>query len=141
MDARDGGTVVAVTLFGERTALQLQAFRASVERPWDIVRGQLRDAVLASGGTATEWAGAVGSEVRAEQPVRKRDGSADVMAVRFIGSDGPGWLLRGLVCGEGAQPGGVEEWPYEVFRDTVVNAGFSQGSPSDMLAVRWPPAR
>lgn len=140
MYARDGVTVVAVTLLGERTALQLQAFRATAGRPWDVVRGQLRDAVIASGGTAAEWAGAVGGELRAEQPVRKQDGSLGVMTVRFIGSDGPGWLLRGTISGDGAGPGSAEDWPYDVFRDTVVNAGFSQNLASNsMVALRWPP--
>ncbi|UWE08220.1 DUF3710 domain-containing protein [Actinacidiphila bryophytorum] len=134
------GPVVAITLFGETSALQLQAYRARPERPWDVVRGQLCRSVTAYGGSAAECAGPAGLEVRALQPVVS-EGSPQTMNVRFVGCDGPGWLLRGTVSGQGAEPESFGSWPYEVFRETVVNAEFAHVATTDFIPLRWPPER
>jgi hypothetical protein len=134
--ARAGGPPVAITLFGQGSALQLQAYRAVPGRSWDAVRAQLRRSVVSSGGTAQEWAGAAGFELRARQPVADDRGVVDV---RFAGCDGPGWLLRAMITGRGAEPGSIENWAYDVFGDTVVNAGFATDTGVDFVPLRWPP--
>lgn len=37
-----------------------------------------------------------------------------VMQVRFLGQDGPGWLLRGVVTGAGAAPESTDQWAYRL---------------------------
>ncbi|MDJ0344345.1 DUF3710 domain-containing protein [Streptomyces sp. H10-C2] len=125
---RRGDEVEAVGIVSGRTALQLQAFRAAEGRPWNRIRGELLAKLIAGRGEAKEWAGPAGVEIRSNQPVTKSDGSRGVMAVRFLGCDGPGWLLRGVVTGEGAAPDSTDQWAFETFMNTIVDPTCPGGS-------------
>lgn len=125
MEAGDGGAPVAVTVVHGSTALQLQAFRSSAGRNWSSVHSELGDSIKASGGEAKEWRGPAGIELRVDLPVAKPSGR---MQVRMLGCDGPGWLLRGIVSGDGAAPDSRDMWAYNLFSDTVVSpAGCTCG--------------
>ncbi|MEC4020975.1 DUF3710 domain-containing protein [Streptomyces sp. H27-D2] len=140
--AADGsGDLLGVTAVSGSTAIKLQAFHAVEGCSWETVRGELLATVHANGGTAAEWAGAAGVELRAGVPVRTPDHSRKVMQVRFLGCDGPGWLLRGDISGTGAAPDSTDLWAYEMFSGTVVAPpqDFQSGSTDDTaITLRWP---
>lgn len=123
-DKRGNDRVLAVTVVHGRTALQLQAYHRTPGRSWDTVRADLLAKLSKDGASVREWAGPAGVELRAEVPVVRRDGSHTTMHSRFLGFDGPGWLLRGVVTGAGAAPDSTDDWPYEFFRNTVVVPEF-----------------
>ncbi|MFI7497868.1 DUF3710 domain-containing protein [Streptomyces sp. NPDC049687] len=133
----DGG-VLAVTVVHGRTALQLQAYHRTPGRSWDTVRADLLAKLSRDGASVREWAGPAGVELRAEVPVVRRDGSHATMHSRFLGFDGPGWLLRGVVTGAGAAPDSTDDWPYEFFGNTVVVpefAGPADSGPAERNAI------
>lgn len=134
MEAGGGGAPVAVTVVHGSTALQLQAFRSSASRNWGAVRGELGDSIKASGGQAQEWAGPAGVELRVDLPVAKPSGR---MKVRMLGCDGPGWLLRGIISGDGAAPESQDMWAYSLFLDTVVCPTGSDGG-GGVICLRSP---
>ncbi|MFF3663258.1 DUF3710 domain-containing protein [Streptomyces olivochromogenes] len=101
------GAVVAVTAVRGRTANQLQAFHVSAGRSWDSVRLELLARVRRNGGTAEEFIGRSGPGVQARVPVVTSEGASKVQDVRFVGLDGPGWLLRGAAGSRGGLARGV----------------------------------
>ncbi|MEU6846003.1 DUF3710 domain-containing protein [Streptomyces sp. NPDC046716] len=133
------GAVVAVTTVRGRTAIQLQAFRLSAGRSWGSVRLELLARIQRDGGAAEEVVGPSGPGIQARVPVVTPESEQKVMDVRFVGRDGPGWLLRGTVSGTGAAPGSAEAWPYAVFDETVVKSTALVAPDSLAMELRWPP--
>ncbi|MFD9723634.1 DUF3710 domain-containing protein [Streptomyces sp. NPDC059072] len=75
-------------------------------------------------GEAEQRSGRVGVEVRAEAPVVSDTRGRDSMTVRFLGCDGPGWLLRGVISGEATQSASRDDWAYAYFERVVVVPSF-----------------
>lgn len=133
-----GREVIGVTVVsGRRTAIQLQAFRASADRPWAQVRSELMEKLSTADAGPVEHAAGAGYEIRAQPPVRRPDGQVSSMSVRFLGCDGPGWMLRGVVTGQGAAPNSREQWPYEVFNRTIVDVGLAGPGESAPVLLHW----
>ncbi|MEU8773495.1 DUF3710 domain-containing protein [Streptomyces sp. NPDC048606] len=115
----------AVLLRDTTAGLQLQAFRTSGEPEWERVCARLEADVRARGGEAERWSGRTGVELRAVIPVARNARGHDSRTVRFIGCDGPGWLLRGVVSGDVALPGSRDDWAYACFENVVVVPSFT----------------
>jgi hypothetical protein len=62
-----------------------------------------------------------------------------MFAARFVGVDGPRWLLRALITGPAASGGPAASVLEEAFRDMVVVRGEHPVPPRDLLELRLPP--
>ncbi|MFG2296296.1 DUF3710 domain-containing protein [Streptomyces sp. NPDC048603] len=123
---RSGAEYGEVVLFRDTTAsLQLQAFRTLGNPQWEQVRLRLEADVRARGGEVEQRSGQAGVELRAVVPVVRESHGRDSMTVRFIGCDGPGWLLRGVVNGEVARLESRDDWAYSCFESVVVVPSFA----------------
>jgi hypothetical protein len=92
------GVVQQVVLVHGQNALQLGVFAAPrSEGIWDEVRAEIRQSLFNDGAAAEEVDGDYGTELRAR--VRTPDGLTDL---RFVGIDGPRWMVRGVYQGEAA---------------------------------------
>ncbi|MFY1684411.1 DUF3710 domain-containing protein [Micromonospora sp. WMMD730] len=92
------GVVQQVVLVHGDNALQLGVFAAPrSEGIWDEVRDEIRQSLIADGATAQEARGEYGVELHAR--VRTPDGPTDL---RFVGIDGPRWMVRGVYQGAAA---------------------------------------
>ncbi|MEU7570656.1 DUF3710 domain-containing protein [Micromonospora sp. NPDC049240] len=92
------GVIQQVVLVHGQNALQLGVFAAPrSEGIWDEVRDEIRTSLLNDGAAAQEVEGERGTELRAQ--VRTPDGVTDL---RFIGIDGPRWMVRGVFQGQAA---------------------------------------
>lgn len=136
----DGERVVWVTVRGGQSELRVHAFAAPKSGGlWAEVRQEIVAELGAAGVETRENAGPFGTELFGHVPVEPTDASAGLVPVRFIGVDGPRWLLRGLLIGAaatGEEPAG----PYEdVLRDVVVVRGDHPVPPRDLLELRLPP--
>jgi Protein of unknown function (DUF3710) len=90
----DGGVEQIVLVHGN-SALQLGVFAAPrSEGIWDEVRAEIRQAMASDGVKPREITGPYGTELTAR--VSTPDGPADV---RFVGVDGPRWMVRALFQG------------------------------------------
>ncbi|MEV7511597.1 DUF3710 domain-containing protein [Streptomyces sp. NPDC091201] len=115
-----------VVLLRDTTAsLQLQAFRTLGEPEWERVRVRLEQDVRSRGGEVEQWSGRAGVELRATIPVVNDVRGRDSATVRFVGCDGPGWLLRGVINGEVALPESRDDWAYSCFERVVVDPSFA----------------
>ncbi|MEV4478564.1 DUF3710 domain-containing protein [Micromonospora coxensis] len=92
------GVIQQVVLVHGDNALQLGVFAAPrSEGIWDEVREEIRQSLFADGAAAQEVQGEYGPELHAR--VRTPDGLTDL---RFVGVDGPRWMVRGVYQGAAA---------------------------------------
>ena len=92
------GIIQQVVLVHGDSALQLGVIAAPRgEGIWDEVRGEIRKSLFDDGVAAEEEPGVYGTELRAR--VRTPDGLTDL---RFVGVDGPRWMVRGVYQGPAA---------------------------------------
>ncbi|MBO3736061.1 DUF3710 domain-containing protein [Actinoplanes flavus] len=98
VQANPDGSVEQVVLVDGESALQLGVFAAPrTEGIWVEVREEIAQAMAADGVTPREVQGRYGVELLAR--VNTPDGPADV---RFVGVDGPRWMVRALFQGAAA---------------------------------------
>lgn len=92
------GVIQQVVLVHGQNALQLGVFAAPrSEGIWDEVREEIRQSLFSDGAAAQEVEGEYGPELHAR--VRTPDGLTDL---RFVGIDGPRWMVRGVYQGAAA---------------------------------------
>ena len=98
VQANPDGSVDQIVLVDEQSALQLGAFAAPrTEGIWDEVRAEIAESMSADGVVPREVEGPYGVELTAR--VNTPEGPADV---RFVGVDGPRWMVRALFQGPAA---------------------------------------
>jgi len=87
-----------VVLVHGQNALQLGVFAAPRSAGiWDEVREEIRQSLSNDGAAAEEVTGVYGVELRAQVPTQ--DGRTNL---RFVGIDGPRWMVRGVYQGMAA---------------------------------------
>jgi hypothetical protein len=138
--ATDGQHFIWVTVKSGGSELRVHAFAAPrSDGLWEDVRQEIV-AELASAGSATqETGGPFGPEIFAHVPVEPGAPGTGTRPVRFIGVDGPRWLLRGLIIGPAADGQEPAEPLEEILSDIVVVRGDHPMPPRDMLELRLPP--
>jgi len=98
VQANPDGIVEQIVLVDGDSALQLGVFAAPrSEGIWDEVRAEIASAMASDGVAAREVTGPYGIELTAR--VNTPEGPADV---RFVGVDGPRWMVRALYQGAAA---------------------------------------
>jgi hypothetical protein len=98
VQADPDGSVHQVVLVHGDSALQIGVFAAPrSEGIWAEVRDEIRTSMQADGVTPREVDGEYGVELRAR--VNSPQGPADI---RFVGVDGPRWMVRALFQGAAA---------------------------------------
>jgi hypothetical protein len=98
VQADPSGVIQQVFLVHGDSALQLSAYAAPrSESIWDEARAEIRTSLSNEGVTAEEAEGEYGPELRAR--IRAPEGLTDL---RFVGVDGPRWLVRAVYQGPAA---------------------------------------
>jgi len=128
------GVISQVVLVYGDSALQLGVFAAPRnEGIWDEVRAEIRKSLFDEGVAAEDQPGDYGTELRAR--VRAPEGLTDL---RFVGVDGPRWMVRGVYQGPAASD------PYAALplvmcmRGLVVNRGIEAKPVREPLMLRLP---
>lgn len=132
--------VVAITVVLGEGGIQLQPFAAPRSGDfWPEVRGELTKSITSSGGLTDEAEGPFGAELRANVPATNETGEQGMQQVRFVGVEGPRWLLRGVMLGIAAADERGAEVFEEIFRGCIVIRGTQPMAPGDMLPLTLPP--
>ncbi|MFF8817872.1 DUF3710 domain-containing protein [Leucobacter sp. NPDC015123] len=130
--------VVAVSLEYADSLLQVQAFSApKTSGMWNQIRRDLTSQLTAQGAKVTEEEGALGAELVTATPVPADQGGGTREA-RFIGVDGPRWVLRGILMGKAAVDTEARASVVELFREIVVVRGDLPMPPGDLLPLKVP---
>lgn len=131
--------VVAITISIGDAAVQLQPFAAPRSGDfWQEVRAELKKGITTSGGTVDEGRGTLGSHISATVPTLTPEGENVMQSVRFVGVDGPRWLLRGVLLGKAATSDREAELFEDIMRGCVVVRGQQPMAPGDLLPLRVP---
>jgi hypothetical protein len=129
----DGGVEVIVLVHGD-SALQLGVFAAPrTEGIWDEVRDEIAAAMVTDGVKPRELYGPYGIELTAR--VATPEGPADV---RFVGVDGPRWMVRALYQGPAAADAAYAGVLAEVLGGLVVVRDEEARPPREPLPLRLP---
>jgi len=138
--ATDGQRFIWVTVKSGNSELRVHAFAAPRSGGlWQDVRQEIAEELATAGTTAEETEGPFGTEVFAHVPIEPGNAAAGTRPVRFVGIDGPRWLLRGLIIGAAATGAEAPEPFEELLSDIVVVRGDHPMPPRDMLELRLPP--
>lgn len=98
MQATETGAIQQLVLVNGNNSLQLGAFAAPrTDGLWDEWRAEIRKSLFEDGVAADEVDGRWGTELRAR--IRTQEGFNDL---RFIGIDGPRWMVYGALQGPAA---------------------------------------
>jgi hypothetical protein len=134
VQAGDDGAVQQVVLIHGDNALQLGVFAAPrTEGIWNEVRGEIKSSLFADGVAAEEVSGEYGTELRAR--VRTPEGLNDL---RFVGIDGPRWMIRGIYQGKAAVDPTLAAPLVDCLRGVVVERGKEAMPAKEALPLRLP---
>jgi hypothetical protein len=134
VQANPEGGVEQVVLVDGESALQLGVFAAPrTEGIWNEVRDEIAEAMVADGVAAREVQGAYGTELIAR--VNTPEGPADL---RFVGVDGPRWMVRALFQGRAAADPSSEGALGEVLTGLVVVRDEEARPVREALPLRLP---
>ncbi|MBN0046818.1 DUF3710 domain-containing protein [Streptomyces actuosus] len=130
------GFASALTAHLEGAFPQLQVFSAPKDGRWDRARGALMAKIASRGGEVREITGQLGTEIRGAVPGGESGG--EPVAVRFVGCAGPGWMLRGVMTGPGADSGLTQEHMRRAFLRPVADIRDATPLPTGLIRSRWP---
>lgn len=135
----DNQQIVAITVVLGEAAVQLQPFAAPRSGGfWSEVREELGRGITESGGEVEEAEGNFGMELRANVPAVNEQGEEGFQPVRFVGVEGPRWLLRGVMLGAAAMDARAAEVFEDIFRGCIVTRGSQPMAPGEMLPLTMP---
>jgi len=134
VQANPDGVVQQVVLVSGPNALQLSVFAAPrSEGIWEDVRTEIRKSLFNDGVAAEEGDGEYGIELRAR--VRTAEGLTDI---RFVGVDGPRWMVRGVYQGPAALDPSQAGPLADCLRELVVDRGQEAKPVREPLPLRLP---
>ncbi|MDQ7906513.1 DUF3710 domain-containing protein [Phytohabitans sp. ZYX-F-186] len=134
VQANPDGVVQQVVLVHGENALQLGVFAAPrSEGIWDEVRAEIRKSLFDDGVAAEEIDGEYGVELRAR--VRTPEGLTDL---RFVGIDGPRWMVRGVYQGGAAVDPAGSGPLVDCLHGLVVDRGQEAKPVREPLPLRLP---
>ncbi|MDR2567233.1 MAG: DUF3710 domain-containing protein [Bifidobacteriaceae bacterium] len=139
--AKATGRPVSLTVAKDGSQMELQAYAAPKTLGiWEEVLDQLEGSAAKQGGKASRAEGRFGPELIAEIPTATAQGRTGKQVVRFMGVDGPRWLLRGAITGKAARDRAAGEDLEELFAGVVVVRGTDARPPREALPLRLPGA-
>jgi hypothetical protein len=131
--------IVAVTLEVAGQRLQLQAFAApKSEGLWLDAVSAMESSIAKQGGKVERLAGALGPELKAEVVIPAGGGRR---SVRYVGVDGPRWMLRGAMLGDKIFLDSHYQQLIGLFRSVVVDRGDTPLPPNELLPLSIPQER
>jgi hypothetical protein len=135
----DTRRLVALTLQTEHSMLQISLFSAPKNNPvWQEVLEVLTSSLESQNAQVETVIGAFGSELLVAMEVPDVDESTVLQRIRFIGVDGPRWLLRGSITGE-ALTNVTEQAEIErIFRSIIVDRGAEALPPRELVPLTMP---
>ena len=135
VQAGPDGAIQQIILVHGDSALQLAVFAAPrTEAVWDEARGDIKSSLFNDGVAVEEEPGEFGPELRAR--VRTPDGMNDL---RFVGIDGPRWMIRAIYQGPAAVDPATAAGPLaECLRNVIVDRGREAMPALEALPLRLP---
>lgn len=134
IQADDQGWVSQLVLAHDGSSMQVCAFAVDPGHAiWTEVRGEIRAGLFEDGEAAQEVPGEFGTDLLTQ--ALAEEGS---VSLRFIGVDGPGWMVRGLIQGVAATDPQLAEPFLASLRTLTVVRGGDRLAERTRLPLRLP---
>lgn len=132
--------VFAVSAVHENSTLQIQAFAAPRSGgQWDEIRQEMFDQNKnAKGAKVTTEGGEFGDELLIRIPAELPDGRKGERIARFLGIDGPRWMVRAMIMGKAAVQQEHAAILYDILKNTVIDRGDRPLPARQMLELTPP---
>lgn len=128
----------AITFVRSEGAVQIQVFAARKSGGgWDEARSDISRSLTNDGGLVDEKEGRFGTELYGTAYFTDEDGDQIEQRMRFVGVDGPRWMIRGVLLGAGAVPEDAAPLE-EVFCSLVIVRGDAAVPPGTPLEITLP---
>lgn len=136
----DQSMIVAAGVTTARGRLQMRALAAPKSGGlWADERGGVAEAIATAGGQAWEAQGPFGTEIHAREQPEPGSGTTGPQPARYIGVDGPRWMLSAKISGPAAADPELARPLEEVLAGVVVVRGDHPVPPRDVLEIQLPP--
>jgi hypothetical protein len=136
LEATPDGHVGRVLLEHEGSRLRLSVHAAPrTEGIWEEVREELRLDLASKGAKVVEVQGDYGPQLAARQPAQ-----GGFVEARYIGVNGPRWLVMAVVVGPAAADPDRDAVFRSVLHDLVVDRGSEARPVKELVPLRLPPA-
>ncbi len=134
------GRVLFITLDCNGSKLKLSAVAAPKnDGIWTEVRAAIATRIQEEGGSSEESVGALGVHLDAKLPLVDEQGRpSGYRLARYVGFDGPRWMLRGEISGAALGDIRSEAEIVELFRSVVVVRGNEPLPPNEPLSLNVP---
>lgn len=131
------GKVFGIVYTKDNAALQLQVFAAPRSRGlWKEVLGDMRTSIANQGGSSKDAEGPYGPELQSMVPVPQLQAQ---QPHRFVGIDGPRWLLRATFYGlAGVNRDISDQMISDIVEKIVVVRGQTPHPPRELLDLAMP---
>lgn len=134
----DTNQPAAITIIRGEGAVQVRAFAAPKSGgSWDEARTEIRSSISGDGGIVDEVVGVFGAELHTTAYVPDEQGKPVAQRMRFVGIDGPRWMVQAVMLGAGSVPEQAGELE-EVLRSLVVVRGDAPMPPGSPLQLTLP---
>lgn len=132
--------VFAVSAVHENSTLQIQAFAAPRSGgQWDDIRQEMFEQnKSAQGAKVTLEDGEFGQELLIRIPAELPDGRKGERIARFLGIDGPRWMIRAMIMGKAALKKEDASILYDILKNTVIDRGERPLPARQMLELTPP---
>ncbi len=131
---------VLASVTSDSGKLQMRALAApKTTGLWDDERAEVAEAIGKLGGQTWEAEGPFGTELRAREPAQPGSGDSGMHTARYLGVDGPRWLLCARITGPAAEDPLIARPLEDIFGDVVVVRGDHPAPPRDQLEIQLPP--
>lgn len=132
--------VFAVSAVHENSTLQVQAFAAPRSGgQWNEIRQEMYDQnKRAKGSKVSLEQGSFGDELLIRIPADLPDGRKGERIARFIGIDGPRWMIRAMIMGRAALRQDEATFLYDILKNTIIDRG-DQPLPARQMLELTPP--
>jgi hypothetical protein len=135
----DSRRLVALTLQTEASMLQVSLFSAPKNNTvWQEVLEVLTSSLESQNAQVESIVGAFGSELLVTMDVPNSDVGTVSERIRFIGVDGPRWLLRGSITGEAVTNLTEQAEIERIFRSVIVDRGSEALPPRELVPLTMP---
>lgn len=136
----DTRRLVALTLQTQGSMLQISLFSAPKNSPvWHEVLEVLVSSLESQGANVEPVIGSFGRELMVSMQIPSEDGNSVQQQIRFIGVDGPRWLLRGSITGEALSNLSEQAEVERIFRSIIVDRGAEALPPRELVPLTMPP--
>ncbi len=136
----DTRRLVALTLQTEGSMLQVSLFSAPKNNDvWQEVLEVLTSSLESQNAQVESVVGSFGRELLVAMQVPTEDGGSALQQIRFIGVDGPRWLLRGSITGDALNNLSEQAEIERIFRSIVVDRGSEAMPPRVLVPLTMPP--